>query len=86
LVVSGLCSLVYFSWVRPRAYPKGELLLGVPLGKSGFLTNISLDWKGLPVTNTLAYYELISTDVKKFTALDPGPNVIKLFTVVSYEY
>ncbi len=44
--------------VRPRAYPKGELLLRVPLGQApAFLTNISLGQKSLQVTNTPAYYE-----------------------------
>ena len=50
------------------------------------LTNITLVWKGLPGTNTLAYYESSKiTDVLSFITLPPGPNVIKLFTAVIYE-
>ena len=34
--------------------------------------NIRLGWKGLPGTNTLAYYKKWEiTSVKSFTALDP---------------
>jgi hypothetical protein len=41
---------------------------------------IRLGWKGLPGTNTLAYYEnLLITDRKSFITLDPGVNFIKLF-------
>jgi hypothetical protein len=38
-------------------------------------TNIRLGWKGLPGTNTLAYYEYsYITDVKVFIILGPGIN------------
>jgi hypothetical protein len=57
---------------------------GAPLmGKlCGLLANIILCWKGLPVTNALAYLEKRQ---KSFITLTPGFNVIKLFTVVIYE-
>ncbi len=46
--------------------------------------NIRLGWKGLPRTNTLAYYESVNYSRKFFKALAPGVDVIKLFTVVIY--
>jgi len=50
-------------------------------------TNNILGWKGLPGTETLAYYKnSYITDVKFYTTLGPGPNVIKLFTAVIYEF
>jgi hypothetical protein len=45
--------------VRPGAYSRGEHIKGSSL-KGRLLalpTNIRLGWKGLPGTNTLAYYE-----------------------------
>jgi hypothetical protein len=44
------------------------------LGKLlAFLTNIGQGWKGLPGTNTLAYYEYSqNTDIKSFITLCPG--------------
>ncbi len=42
--------------------------------------NIVLGWKGLPGTNTLAYYgHSYISDMKSFITLVPGPNVKKLF-------
>ena len=64
-------------------------LSGTPLkGRLPALpTNIKLGCKGLPGTNTLAYYENpFITAVKIFIRLDPGVNVIKLFTVVIYGF
>ncbi len=44
--------------VRPGAYPRVEHLQGALLGEALALPAIiRLGWKGLPVTNTLAYYE-----------------------------
>jgi hypothetical protein len=40
-------------WVRTRAYPRVENLKGA----SALPANIISGWKGLPGTNTLAYYE-----------------------------
>ncbi len=52
-------------WVRPVAYPRVELLNGASL--------IRLGCKGLPLRNTLAYYEFfIIMDVKSFITLAPG--------------
>jgi hypothetical protein len=56
--VASLFSQVKLFWVRSGAYPKGELLLGPPLGWApAFFANIRLDWKDLLVTNNLTYYE-----------------------------
>jgi hypothetical protein len=47
-------------WVRLGAHPIVEhlQLQGASLGyASALFTNITLGWKGLPRTNTLAYYE-----------------------------
>jgi len=42
--------------------------------------NIRLGWKGLPGTNTLAFYEHSSiAEANSFITLRPGPNIIKLF-------
>ena len=44
--------------VRPRDYPRVEHLKGVSLGSAlALVANIRLGWKGLPETNTIAYYE-----------------------------
>ncbi len=41
----------------------------------------------MQVTNTLAYYDAaIITVVKSFILQAPEPNVIKLFTLVIYEF
>jgi hypothetical protein len=41
-----------------QAYPRVDQLKGASLGQaSALLTNIILDCKGLPVTNTLPYYK-----------------------------
>jgi hypothetical protein len=44
------------------------------------LTNITLDWKGLPGTKALAYLDS-SVTKKKYSWM---PNVIKLFTSLFY--
>jgi len=45
-------------WVRPGAYPRVEHLKGASLKWApGLTANIRLGLKGLPGTNTLAYYE-----------------------------
>ncbi len=41
----------------------------------------------MQVVNTLAYFCIsVSGDEKNILSISPGPNVIKLFTVVFYEY
>ncbi len=43
---------------KAGAHPRVENLKGASLWLAAALfTNIRLDWKGLPGTNTLAYYE-----------------------------
>jgi hypothetical protein len=45
-------------WVRPGAYPRVEHPKGASIGLPLALpANITLGWKGLPGTNTQAYYE-----------------------------
>jgi hypothetical protein len=45
-------------------------------------TNIRLGWKGLSVTNTLAYYQHWQiTAVKSFITSSPRANVLKLFSL-----
>jgi hypothetical protein len=62
----------------------GTTLLGWLLALS---TNIKLGWKRLARTNTLVYSKYSSIkDVKRFITMSPGPNVIKLFTSVIYEF
>ncbi len=57
-----------------RAYPRVEHLKGASLGKSPALpANIRLGCKGLPGTNTLAYYlypQIMA--VKSFIVQAPG--------------
>jgi hypothetical protein len=50
-----------------------EHLKGSSIGQAPVLpTSIRLSWKGLPGTNTLAYYENLQiTDVKFFITLGP---------------
>ncbi len=65
----------------PFRYPTlGGRLLVLP-------TNIRIGWKGLPRTNTLAYYEhsLIAC-VKSFITMGPGDNGIKILTAAIYKY
>jgi hypothetical protein len=61
-----------------------EHLKGVLLEKSLALpANIRLGWRGLPGTNTLAYYENPEITVEKsLIVLTPGACTIKLFTAV----
>ncbi len=49
---------------------------------------IMLARKGLPGTNSLAYFSLtLVTNIKSLIALTPGANVINLFmTVIDYFY
>ncbi len=51
-----------------------EHLKGASISQAlALLTNIRLDWKGLPRTNTLAYYKHpFITAVTSFTILGPG--------------
>jgi hypothetical protein len=45
-------------WTRPRAYFWAEHLKNSSLGQAeALLANIKLSRKGLPETNTVAYYE-----------------------------
>jgi hypothetical protein len=48
-----------FLWIRPGAYPRVEYLEGSFFNRvaPALITNITLDRKGLPGANTLAYYE-----------------------------
>ncbi len=59
-------SIVHCLRARPGAYPRVEHLKGASIGQVLALpTNIRLGYKGLPGTNTLAYYEnLLITDKK----------------------
>jgi hypothetical protein len=53
---------------------------GVPI-------NISLKWKQVAVANALAYHsKKIIMAVKIFIGQSHGANVIKLFTIVSYNF
>ncbi len=56
------------------------------VGKAG-ATNIRLGWKGLPETNTLAYYEKsVNYGSKKFYSTDPwGPYMKRNFLVYHNE-
>jgi hypothetical protein len=65
-------------WVRPRANPKGELLIGAPLGSApAFPANITLDWKGLPVTNRIVFLQaFVNYGRKKF--YNNGPCTINI--------
>ncbi len=54
-------------WVRPGASPRVEHLA------PALPANIRLGWKGLPGTNTLAFYENLSiTAVKSFIVQATG--------------
>jgi hypothetical protein len=56
--------------------------VGSDLTRKHFL----LGWKGLPETNTLAYYKNpLITAVKSFEVHAPGVSIMKLFTSVIYE-
>jgi hypothetical protein len=49
---------------------KGEFLLGAPIGQApAFLTNISLAWKGLPVTKHSSL-SFVNCGRKKFFNID----------------
>jgi hypothetical protein len=68
-----------FYWSNFQGLYTESILLDLP-------ANIRLDWKGLPQTNTLAYYENSKIRVVKcFVTLAPGVKPIKLFTSVNYE-
>ncbi len=48
-------------------------------------TNIRLDWKSLPRTNTPAFFRKFANyGQKSFITLGPGPNDINLFMYVIY--
>jgi hypothetical protein len=58
--MASLSSQVYCLWARPGAYPIVEHLKGSSIGYfSDLQTDIRLGWKGLPWTNTIAYYEYL---------------------------
>jgi hypothetical protein len=60
----------------PIEHLKGALLMYSP----ALSKNIRLGWKGLPVKNTLAYYEHLQiTTVKSFITLGTGPTVASTF-------
>jgi hypothetical protein len=78
--MASFIGLVYRLWVRPEPsrmkYLSGAPFSGRPLALP---KNIRLGWKGLPGTNTLAYYEnLLITAVKSFVRLAPGVKPIIL--------
>ncbi len=60
------------------------LHLGRVMVSLALLASVRLGWKGLPGTNTLAYYEHYW--IKSLTTLIHGPNVQKFFTEVIYDY
>jgi len=58
LFLASLSNLVQCLWVRSGAYPSVEHLKSASLRQTlALFTNITLSWKGLPGTNTLAYYK-----------------------------
>ena len=65
--------------MRLGAYPRVENMKGVSLGKALALpANIRLGWKGLPGTNTLAYYQkAYLTAVKSFITSATGPYLLQ---------
>jgi hypothetical protein len=57
-LLASISNPIYCLRARPGAYPRMEHLKGVSLGQApAILANTILSWKGLPWTNTLAYYE-----------------------------
>jgi hypothetical protein len=71
--MASFSSLVLCLWVRPGAYPRVEHMKGAShwVGPA----NIILGWKGLPGTNTLAYYENPEfTVIKSFIGFAPAAN------------
>ncbi len=61
--------------VKARAYPSEASFRCSTLD---LLANDKLDWKGLPGTNTLAYYENpYITTVKRFIGLAPGSKAFR---------
>jgi hypothetical protein len=59
----------------------GGMLKPTRISRVGYLPypQTLLGWKGLPGSNTIAYYEhLLITDINSFITLCPGPIVIKL--------
>ncbi len=68
--------------MRPGAYLRVGHLSGAPLGYApALIANIRPWWKGLPGTNTLAYYEHLQImDVKSLITFAPGGNLIMLFS------
>ncbi len=77
LSLATISSLVYCLWVRPGAHPRVEHLKCSSLRKALALpANIRLGWKGLPGTNTLAYYENPQiTTVKSFIVQATGGKI-----------
>ncbi len=70
-------------WVRQET-TQVKHLSGAPLSDRllAVSTNNRLGWKGLPGANALAHYENSQLmAVKSFITLDPGVNVIKLFSM-----
>ncbi len=59
IFVTSFSSPVQCLLLWPGAYPRVENLKGASHGQASALpANIILGWKGLPETNTLAYYEI----------------------------
>ncbi len=63
-----------FKLSKPGAYPRTKYFKGASLWQASTLVaNVRLARKGLPWTNTLAYYEHSQiTYVKSFITLGPG--------------
>jgi hypothetical protein len=59
LSLANLSIQVKYLRVRPGAYPRGTHLKDTPENVS-LLTNVRLDWKGLPGTSALAYFKSLS--------------------------
>jgi hypothetical protein len=79
--LAGFLSLLKCFWVRAGAYPRVKHKNCASLGWALVLPpNIILGWRGLPGTNTQAYYKNPSiTAVKSYIILPPGVDLIKLF-------
>ncbi len=78
IMYAGKAIRAFLSEARFKAPLSGRL--------QALTTNITLDCKGFPGENALAYYEHLKfLAVKFFVILGSGPNVIKLFYLENYE-
>ncbi len=73
-------AIAYFSEVPFRCSTFWGKYLASP-------ANIRLSWKGLPGTNTLAYYEkVLLTVVKSFITLAPDEKCYEMFCDMMYTF